>query len=98
MRGKNYNYWFVLLVLICLISGICGCRKTNQLEFEERKLISAKDEYMMSAGDDENFFFINKDSGNVILIPDQYIIDYLNFPSMKTAAKAAYSSKTTIKL
>ena len=76
MKGKNHNYWFVLLVLICLIGGICGCRKTNQLEFEESKLISVKDEYMMSAGDDENFFFISKDSGNTILIPNQYVIDY----------------------
>ena len=76
MREKNYNYWFILLVLTCLIVGICGCRKRNQLEFEERKLISAKNEYMMSAGDDENFFFISKHSGNTILIPNQYIIDY----------------------
>ena len=76
MREKNYNYWFILLVLTCLIVGICGCRKRNQLEFEERKLISAKNEYMMSAGDDENFFFISKHSGNTILIPNQYVIDY----------------------
>ena len=76
MRKKNNNNWFVLFVLICLIGGICGCGKTEPLEFEESKLISAKDEYLMSAGDDENFFFINKDSSSVILIPDQYVIDY----------------------
>ena len=30
----------------------------------------------MSAGDDENFFFISKDSGNTILFTNQYVIDY----------------------